>query len=82
MGNVTTVSKWGNAQGIRIPKSFCEQLGISVGDKVSLAIEKGKIIIENPAENHTIQARMRSWDGTRSKTHEYDWGEPVGKEIW
>ncbi|MDR1801575.1 MAG: AbrB/MazE/SpoVT family DNA-binding domain-containing protein [Lachnospiraceae bacterium] len=77
-----TVSKWGNAQGIRIPEAFCSQLGLSVGDKVALNIEKDRLIIVKADECYSLQARYKAWDKRGQSEPEYDWGEPVGKEIW
>jgi antitoxin MazE len=82
MTKTATISRWGNAQGIRLPQSFCHQLGISVGDKVELSIEKNKLVIARSVERYTLKERMKSWSGGRYQTHEYDWGEPVGKEDW
>lgn len=78
-----TIGKWGNASAIRLPQPFCEQLGIGVGDAVQVTIEgRKRIVIEPPAERYTLEARMAGWDGGRFDTCEYDWGSPVGKEIW
>ncbi|SMM97679.1 hypothetical protein SPONL_798 [uncultured Candidatus Thioglobus sp.] len=43
----TTVSKWGNSAGLRLPKSMINQLYISTGDKLDIAIDKGRIVIES-----------------------------------
>ena len=78
-----TIGKWGNASAIRLPQPFCEQLGIGVGDAVQVFLDGNKrIVIEPPAERNTLEARMAGWDGKRFETHEYDWGEPAGKEMW
>jgi antitoxin MazE len=83
MSKTATLTQWGNAQGIRIPKTFCRQLGLSVGDKISMEIEKGKIILyTTPDEAYTLKARREAWDGKGSALPELDWGEPVGKELW
>ncbi len=79
---LATVGKWGNAAAVRIPQPFCEQLGIGAGDAVQMVVIGRKLIIERPEEEYTLQARMRDWDGARFETHEYDWGEPQGKEAW
>ena len=39
-----TLTKWGNSQGVLIPKSLCNKYGLSVGDK--LIIEEGAAGIE------------------------------------
>ena len=41
-----TISKWGNSQGLRFPKSILKELNLSVGDKVKFLIENDKIILE------------------------------------
>ena len=78
----TTMGKWGNANALRIPQAFCDMLGVHAGDKVDITAEPGKLTIR-PAEGQwTLKGRMREWDGVRFETQEYDWGEPVGNEVW
>jgi AbrB family looped-hinge helix DNA binding protein len=73
------LSKWGNGQGILIPKSYCEKLNLKTGDKVNLVLEDDKITVE-PARSFTIEALMKGYTGP--KPQEYDWGTPMGKELW
>lgn len=79
----TTIGKWGNASALRLPKLFCESLGIKVGDDVNIYVENdNRIVIEPAHEKFTLKARMQEWDGTRYKCEELDWGRAVGDEIW
>jgi len=82
MTKTAIISKWGNAQGIRLPEAFCRQLDISVGDEVSLSIARDKLIIAKADEKYTLKARLEAWDGRGASEFEYDWGEAAGKEIW
>ena len=41
----TTLQKWGNSQGVRIPKELCEQAGITVGSPVVIEYDSGVISI-------------------------------------
>ena len=34
----TKLNKWGNSQGVLIPKALCESAGFRVGDKVELTV--------------------------------------------
>ena len=77
-----TMGKWGNAAALRIPQAFCEQLGIGIGQKVSITAEPGRIVIEPAEEQWTLKSRMKEWDGVRFHTHEYEWGETQGDEVW
>ena len=40
------ISKWGNSQGIRLPKDFLMKLHASIGTPVNAEYHNGKIIIE------------------------------------
>ena len=77
-----TISKWGNSQGIRIPKKYLEQLGLKVGEKVDIKIEDGKIVIipiKNKRKPKIDINQLFKEDYEENK--EFEWGQ-VGKEIW
>lgn len=76
---IGTLQKWGNSQGVTIPKSFCERLGIKPGDKLSLSLKSDRIVIE-PEKELTFASLMEGYDGPMPQ--EYDWGKPMGKEMW
>jgi len=42
---VTKVQKWGNSQGLRLPKQLLEDAHISVGDDVDVTTQDGVIVI-------------------------------------
>jgi len=77
--SIGTLHKWGNSQGITIPKSVCEQLGIKAGDKLKLFVDGHRIMME-PERECTLNALMEGYDGPPPE--EYDWGKPMGKEMW
>ena len=80
---ILTIGKWGNASAIRLPKSFCETLGIGVGDDMRISIENDqRIIIEPARDERTLKGRMRPWNGERYHDDELDWGDTVGEELW
>lgn len=62
---VTTVVKWGNSQGIRIPKTFLQNIQISENDPVDVILEKEKIIIrKRNIKNHkTTKERLMEFYG-------------------
>ena len=79
----TVIGKWGNASALRIPKPFCELLGINIGDEVHVSVEDARrIVIESVKDEYSLKARMKNWDGERYQCIEENWGNPVGKEIW
>lgn len=89
---LTKIKKWGNSQGVRIPKAYLETLRISNEDDIEIFADQEKIIIKKATmvEHVMIKDRLENFyskqiDNLLSKNkdpqEEYDWGKPVGKEI-
>lgn len=86
-----TIQRWGNSQGIRIPKALLESLNIRENDRVELTQAKDAITIrkaEAPAHK-TLEERLTAFYGqpideiTRiGSAPEVDWGKAEGSEIW
>ncbi len=46
-----SIRRMGNSAGIILPKPVLAELGVAVGDDVSLSMEKGRVVLV-PAERH------------------------------
>jgi antitoxin MazE len=86
---VTTISKWGNSYGLRIPKAFLQNIQIAENDPVDITLENEKIVIKKSIEKKykTIKERLFEFYGEdfqkiSEPQAEIDWGTPVGKEAW
>jgi antitoxin MazE len=79
----SSIQKWGNSQGIRLPKSILETALLKENEKVEIIADKGQIIIKKATltKHKTIQERFSGYNGDYKCT-EFDWGKPVGKEVW
>ncbi len=76
----TTIQKWGNSQGIRLPKVILEMANLSENDTVELKVENGNVIIA-PAKKHiSLKERIAEYEGDY-QAHEWDTGSSVGKEV-
>ena len=85
----TTVVKWGNSHGIRLPKAFLNNIGIKENDPVDIRLENEKIVIKKlkPKKYKTLKQRLfefygENYEHISEPQKEYNWGKPVGKEIW
>ena len=81
---ITKVQKWGNSQGIRIPKNLLKNTNIHIGEEVNIAIQDGKIIIEATNKIHgrySIDELAKKMPDGYNLREEY-WGDSVGKEVW
>lgn len=87
-----TIQRWGNSQGIRIPKTLLEDSGLSVNDCVELVPASEGLAVRKvvPTKRHrTTTERLEEFYGlpidevSRDTSEpEFDWGPPVGDEIW
>ena len=90
---ITTIVKWGNSRGVRLPKPFLESLGLKDNDTVDIFTDNGTIIIKKSIKSgrNTLRQRIEDFYGKDFETvlaeHPYEFeewntGEPVGDEIW
>lgn len=79
----TSIQKWGNSQGIRIPKHLLDAVDLTANDEITIRAENNVLIIEKaaPAAHKTIKELFADYDG-EYHPQEIDWGEQAGKEVW
>ncbi|MEW6243087.1 MAG: AbrB/MazE/SpoVT family DNA-binding domain-containing protein [Bacillota bacterium] len=77
------IQKWGNSQGVRIPKQLLATASLRENDEVELIAEYGQIIIKRlrKDKSYTIQELFADYK-TESTPAEEEWGPPVGREEW
>ncbi len=86
---LATLTKWGNSQGIRIPSSTCELLGISAGARAEIEADPVTstltVRFERPTGNYarhrkmTLEEFAAGWTGGKVGQ---EWGGPdVGAEV-
>ena len=76
------VKQWGNGQGIRLSKEILKSAGITLNDFLDITVSNGTITLSKPFRHKTLEERAAEFDGNLMLSDEYDWGTPVGKEIW
>ena len=72
------VKAWGNSQGIRIPQEILREAQIKQND----FLEMEGIVLRKKNRRRTLAERIAEFGGTLEHVPEYDWGEPVGREVW
>jgi antitoxin MazE len=78
----TTIRKWGNSLGLRIPRSFAAEAQVEEGATVDLSIEDGRLLVR------PLRVRKYSLNGllrkvSRRNLHrEVATGRAVGREAW
>ena len=77
---LSQVVKWGNSQGVRIPRRLLKGAGIDLNDNVAIVAKNNAIIIKL-ADKKTLSWYLEGYDNNNER---YDWGEtdePKGREL-
>lgn len=78
------LQKWGNSQGIRIPKDLLEQIGVQNLKNVSFEVHVNgsEIALKPILKLSPLEQLFEGYDESQPKV-QFEWDdEPVGKEIW
>ncbi|MBQ1488089.1 MAG: AbrB/MazE/SpoVT family DNA-binding domain-containing protein [Lachnospiraceae bacterium] len=78
----TGIKNWGNSQGIRIPKEFLTQLGITTDTVLDIRIENENIVISKVFRHKTLEERIKISGKPLENSGEFDYGKPEGREVW
>ena len=82
MIEVSKIQKWGNSQGIRIPKKMLETLDLKVNDSISIEEGENCLKIKKVEEKlSNIDKLFLNYEDEYEKI-DLDWDNEVGKEIW
>lgn len=83
MNMTQNLQKWGNSAGVRLPKKVIEEAGLNMDEPLEITI-KGRSVILTPTNKRKKITLENMLKGVTPEDvgGEYDWGPPVGKEIW
>jgi len=79
----TRIQKWGNSQGLRLPKHLLEAINLATGDDVEIIAENNQIIIKPIAniKNHFNIADLVA-DIPLNYTADEEISSSIGTEEW
>lgn len=85
----TNIRKWGNSQGIRLPKEVMTQMDLKENDAVGINVYNGKMTIKkvNQPKYNNLQERLEAFYNKTideidvESTQEVDIGASVGNEV-
>jgi len=85
-----TIQKWGNSNGLRVPKALLDAVGLRENDRVELVQNHDYITIKKacPIQHKTLEERLTSFYGKpveqidRIPSEEMEWGKAEGSEAW
>jgi len=74
------IQKWGNSQGVRIPKSILSSADFSEDEEVEIIAIDGRIVIEHSKRHKPLKERLKNYNGDY-QCSEWDTGSPIGQEV-
>ena len=76
------ISKWGNSQGLRIPKSIFNDLDLSIGDELNITTNDNKVILEpiKAKKKYNIDNLVKQIPKDYIAYEEFD--NKMGREEW
>ncbi len=81
---VTKVQKWGNSQGLRLSKALLSDVEIQVGDAVNVEVCDGALVVtplRRVRGGHDLRELVKRTPKDYAPK-EFEWGPPVGREVW
>ena len=78
----TQIKKWGNSQGVRLPREVLEMAGFSMNDVLNIITSNGVVMLTRDFKHKTLEERAAEFGGELNLNGEYEWGDPLGREVW
>jgi antitoxin MazE len=79
----STLSRWGNSLGVRIPQDAVDKLNLQPGAQVSFEVRADSITIKPLRQPRKwTESQLLKGVTPRKVSGEVDWGTPRGAEIW
>ncbi|ALF17014.1 AbrB/MazE/SpoVT family DNA-binding domain-containing protein [Fusobacterium animalis] len=80
---VLRVQKWGNSQGIRLPKKILKDLKIDINDKIEISLNGEEIILKKVKKYTSLDDLFKDYRGDyRKDFDEFEFfGEAQGREF-
>lgn len=79
----STLSRWGNSLGLRIPQEAADRLKLKAGARVSVELGADSITIRPLRKGRKwTEADLLKGVTPEMVGGEADWGPPVGREVW
>ncbi|VUC64686.1 antitoxin ChpS [Macrococcoides caseolyticum] len=78
----TTLKKWGNSQGLRLPQKIINSLNMKENQKILISIEGDTLVLKpQTAKPKNIHELFSNWKDDGIRSEEMNWGSAEGEEL-
>lgn len=67
---------------MNLPKEILKSAGMALNEVLDVTVSNGVITLAKPFRHKTLEERAAEFNGKLMLDGEYDWGGPVGREVW
>jgi antitoxin MazE len=78
----TRVKKWGNSLGLRIPKTFADEINLKENSSIEMMMQEGTLLITPVTEREWTLEELLVGVTDENRRHEWDAGPAEGEETW
>ena len=78
--STAVIRKWGNSQGVILPSKLLALADFKVNDPLEIEVHEDEIVLKKAFRHKSFEERVAEYGG-KAEAIDFDWGEPVGKEI-
>ena len=78
----TRVKKWGNSLGLRIPKTFADEINLKENSSIEMMMQDGTLLITPVMEREWTLEELLAGVTDENRHHEWETGPAEGGEIW
>jgi antitoxin MazE len=78
----TRVKKWGNSLGLRIPKTFADEINLKENSSIEMMMQEGTLLITPVTEHEWTLEELLAGVTDENRHHEWETGPAEGEETW
>jgi antitoxin MazE len=79
---IAHVKQWGNSLAVRIPSALVQQLGLEPNAEIELTVLDGVLYARPVRQSFPNLDELLAQMRPEEPRGEYDWGAPMGREVW
>ena len=78
----TRIKKWGNSLGLRIPKTFADEINLKEDSSIEMIMQEGTLLITPVAERPWTMEELLAGVTDENRPREWETGPAEGVETW
>ncbi len=79
---ITTIRKWGNSLGLRIPRNLAKDVQVEEGSSVQIRVGKGRLVVTPIKRKEYSLEELVAGIKPSNLHEEIEFGAPIGREAW